>query len=372
MSETFAFIIGTRAQLVKMAPVMRAASDAGHRIGVVLTGQHLDSMSELAADLGVMEFFPADELVIERSTVLKLATWLPNAFLSCRKRLKTMAGDGRTLALVHGDTASTLVGAIAARSLGLPVAHIESGLSSGRLADPFPEELIRRFVFRFTTYAVCPNGDACKRMSAHRVDAVIDSAGNTIADALVLALQRSDTDAGRAYDIVASIHRFENIRTQHRLQYIVDELEKISQQHRLAFVLHPATVAKLRSFRLYERLERCSGIYLLPRMSYSRFISLAARARAIITDGGSNQEEFALLGIPTIILRERSERPDGIGENAILEKSLGKSLSDYLLGGTVESLRKPRTSHAAGSISARIVAALERERATLGPEPARS
>lgn len=355
MSPVYVFVIGTRAQLVKMAPVMRAAADEGHPLRLVLTGQHLDSMVELACDLQVAEFFPTAELQTERATVTGLLTWFPRAFLECRRKLKAAASGVRCVVLVHGDTASTLLGALAARSLRLTVAHIESGLSSGKLLDPFPEELCRRLVFRLTTFAFCPNDPALQRMKKYPRVLAFDTQGNTIADALSLALI-APAEAGEPNaEVVVSIHRFENIRRHERLAQIVDEIIRIAESQTVAFVLHPSTVSKLLKFSLYQRMDLHPGIRLMNRMSYSRFIRLVSSASVVITDGGSNQEEFALMGMPTLLLRDRSERSDGLGQNAVLEPDLGMRVSDYVLDGRSAELRRPPSYSVQRSVSTGIV-----------------
>ncbi|MGY0797705.1 UDP-N-acetylglucosamine 2-epimerase [Lysobacter sp. A286] len=337
---------------------MLASASAGYRIDVQLTGQHHESMSELANDLGVGHYFPSEDLQFERSTVFKLVTWFPRALMNCRKRLKAVSGNGRALVLVHGDTASTFLGALAARSLGLPVVHIESGLSSGALFDPFPEELLRRLVFRLTTIAFCPDQLAFDRMKKYSGLQVHNSGGNTIADALLLAMTNRKSEDELA-EVVVSIHRFENIRNRDRLARIVGEVFKIADGKSVSFVLHPATLTKLRDFGLYDKLDSHRSISLVPRMSYSRFIGLASAAEVVITDGGSNQEEFALLGIPTLILRERSERPDGLGANAMLEHGFGAGgLAAFVLEGKAAMLRKPAVLKCNDGVSGRIVAML--------------
>src|SRR5690606_38765362 len=155
--------------------------------------------------------------------------------------------------------------------------------------------------------------------------------GNTIADALALALSAPPDRESDVFDLVVSVHRFENIRRQERLASIVHDILRVAESHRTAFVLHPSTVSKLQKFGLHEVLAKHPGIKLMERMPYSNFIRLVASAGLIVSDGGSNQEEFALMGVPMLVLRDRSERPDGLGRNVVLEPDLGMSFGDYII-----------------------------------------
>lgn len=356
MGTVYVFVVGTRAQLVKMAPVMRDVARRGLPLRLLLTGQHLDSMAELARDLGVEELFPSDELEIEHATVGSLLSWFPKAFLDCRRKVKDLvARSGGAVVLVHGDTASTLLGAMVASSLRLPVAHVESGLSSNRILDPFPEELCRRLVFRMTTFAFCPNDVSTDRMRNFRGTQAFNTQGNTIADALALALSVPPDAEAEGFDLVVSIHRFENIRRRIRLGYIVNHILRVAESHRTAFVLHPSTVSKLHRFGLHQMLAKHPRITLMDRMPYSSFVRLVASARLIVSDGGSNQEEFSLMGVPMLVLRDRTERPDGLGRNIVLESDLGMSFGDYIIQGHAEKLRQPPSVITEPTVSSKIV-----------------
>ena len=352
-------VIGTRAQLVKMAPVAIAARARGLAIQILLTGQHFESIQALAEDLGIGDAFPAANLQSERSTVASLLGWFPSALVRCRRELLAIAARARgSIVLVHGDTASTLVAALAARSAGLRVAHVESGLTSGALFDPFPEELVRRLVSRLCQIAFCPDPDSFARIRARPGVMAIDTHGNTIIDALRAATQRqlAGTCDGA---VVVSLHRFENIMRRSRLEGLVQQVCSLADKRPVVFVLHPPTEKRLRALGMFERLQEHPGIRLLPRMPYSTFMALVAKASVVVTDGGSNQEELSLLGVPAIILRARTERTDGLGNSCILEPDLPRGWVEFIESGEAASMRRPSVLEASGSPSGRIVDALE-------------
>ena len=348
------FVIGTRAQLVKMAPVIKEASNAGLAFEILLTGQHFDSMSDLADDLGIGSVFPREHLLAEQSSVAALAGWLPTAFWSCLGRLRAIRRRSPgALVVVHGDTASTLVGAVAGRMAGLRVAHVESGLSSGAAFDPFPEELVRKLVTRIANIAFCPDVESYNRLRGRRRLVVHDTRGNTIADALRVVLR--DSPPQRRGGVLVSLHRFENIMHRNRLQQLVADILRLAGQRPVSFVLHPPTEKRLRALGLLESLRACDAIALLPRMPYSRFIKVAATVDVVVTDGGSNQEELSLLGVPAIILRSRTERSDGLGRSGLLEPDIAGSWVDFILTGGADALRHPPLLALAASPSKHIV-----------------
>jgi UDP-N-acetylglucosamine 2-epimerase (non-hydrolysing) len=256
---------------------------------------------------------------------------------------------------------STVLGALAARRRGIPVFHVESGLTSGKLFDPFPEELSRRIVFRLTDVALCPSASAAALMARYSCRSV-DTGGNTIEDAVLLALRdrtSPSSDGGRPY-LVASLHRFQNIFDSQRFSSLIDLLEQLAKHFRIHFVLHPATRKRLQAGGHLARLEAASGVSLTPRLGYRDFLTLAAGAACVLTDGGSNQEELAVLGVPTIIMRKHTERADGIGANAIMEGDVPGELADYLRDGGYQALRRAPTLRTAMGPSERVAEELAR------------
>lgn len=340
------FVVGTRAQLVKLAPVLTLAVESALDHVVWFTGQHDESIADLIDDFGIRSEFVYPDDRKERSSIFKLLTWFPGTLLACIRytrgiRKRTGAAP---LVIVHGDTLSTWLGAMAGRLSGGLVVHVESGLSSGKLTDPFPEEILRRLTFRLTQVAMCPNDAACERMRRYRGCEIVHTGENTLLDCVRLALRNyagaSAVDAPSCY--VASIHRFQNIYNRSRLEDIVAQLIALADEAPVEFILHPPTELRLRKYGLIGRLESTSAIRLRPRLPYSEFLELVAGARGVISDGGSNQEELAYLGIPTVLFRERSERPDGLQENVVLRDPSSAMLAEFARSGQFEELRRRR------------------------------
>lgn len=354
------FIVGTRAQLIKVAPVIVACERMDLPLTLLMTGQHQETMQDLIEEFGIRSRPEPVLPVSERATVLSLVRWLPQAYLALARRLKQLNATGTELdVLVHGDTLSTLIGAVAGRRCRARLVHLESGLTSGRLFDPFPEEICRRIVFRMTDLAMCPNAEAASYMHKHHRRArVVDTGGNTIIDAVELTGAASvRPDADEPY-VVASLHRFQNLYDGARLRSLVTLIEQVSAVLKVHFVLHPATRKRLRAEGLDERLKASPGVALSPRLGYGAFLRLAAGAACVLTDGGSNQEELAALGVPTIVMRERTERPDGLGANALMEADVPGGVLAFLQSAGHRALRRPANLSEGPGPSARIAAEL--------------
>lgn len=335
------FVVGTRAQLIKVAPVIVACERMCVPLRLLMTGQHKETMDDLIAEFSIRAVQVHAIEASERSTVGSLFRWLPRAHLGVTRRLREFSKAGNPLDIVvHGDTLSTLVGAVAGWRGGHRVIHLESGLTSGRLLDPFPEELTRRLVFRLTNVAFCPNPEAVSVMQRFPGCEVVDTGGNTILDAVRITGAASRRDEPTDPYIVASLHRFQNIYSSRRLRQLVDLIVEIASSTPVHFVLHPATRKRLEREKLLDRLASTPGVRTSPRLGYSEFLSLAARSACVLTDGGSNQEELAALGVPTVVMRERTERPDGLGRNAVMESDIANGVADFVRSRSYTALRR--------------------------------
>lgn len=339
------FVVGTRAQLIKIAPVITACERRSAPIRLLMTGQHKETIQDLMDEFGIRSNPISAVEIEERSSIGSLLYWLPSAYLGVERKLREFSHQGVSWrVVVHGDTLSTLIGATAARRLGLAVVHIESGLTSGSLLDPFPEEICRRLVFRFAELAMCPNPESLAHMQRNYRAAAFDTKGNTIVDAVgMVSAQVGERDPVARY-VVASLHRFQNIYAQARLKALVNLLLEISRDYTVYFVLHPATRKRLESSGLMQSLASADRVVLSPRLGYGDFLRLVAGAACVLTDGGSNQEELAVLGVPTLVMRSHTERPDGLGDNAIMESDAPGGVLDFVRSAQLQSLRRPPVS----------------------------
>jgi UDP-N-acetylglucosamine 2-epimerase (non-hydrolysing) len=357
------FVIGTRAQLVKVAPVLTLATEAQLKHVVWWTGQHNETIDDLIADFGIRSEIVRPENPRERSSVMRLLAWAPMTLFACLRYVKSVRTRTHEtpLVIVHGDTLSTFLGALAGWIGRGWIVHLESGLSSGRITDPFPEEMLRRMTFRLTDFALCPNDAAFERMRGYSRCEAVHTGENTLLDCVRRAVSNgaeSEVPDKGGY-FVASIHRFQNVYKRSTLEKIVNELIALSEHGDVHFILHPATKVRLEKYGLDERLQRTAGIKLRPRMPYSGFLALLNGARGVISDGGSNQEELSYLGVPTVLLRRRSERPDGLGANIVLHDAENGSLAEFVSAGSLDALRQKPLLHNGAQPSQTVVESLK-------------
>jgi UDP-N-acetylglucosamine 2-epimerase (non-hydrolysing) len=319
-------ILGTKAQLVKMAPVMARLAERGVPYNFIFTGQHLATTLEMLQEFGLAE---PNVRLHEGGDVVSLpqtARWLGGAlWRSLRRRHEIFQGDRRGIVLVHGDTLSTLLGAVMGRLAGHRVAHVEAGLRSFDLLHPFPEELTRLAVFRLSHVLFCPGPWAARNVARLRCER-IDTGANTLVDTLQLAMQRAgdSRQGGDSHHVpeepfgLVSLHRYENVFRRERFERILGLLERAAGTRRLLFILHPPTARQLRRYGLEARLQSNERIEIRPRYTYFAFVALLRRAAFVITDGGSIQEESSYLGLPCLLMRRATERVEGIGDNVVL------------------------------------------------------
>lgn len=318
----FLVMIGTKAQLIKMAPIMKEMELQSVPYRFVLTGQHKETITDIINAFEIKS--PDFELVniSESDTSIKLLKWLVKSLyrgVFPKKGMNPWRGK-ITATLVHGDTLSTLVAAFLSRLKGIPVCHIEAGLRSFDYFHPFPEEIIRVLVSKLSTYYYCPDDwsfNNLKSISPKKIR--INTKCNTLLDSVKMAVM-----SGISVDIpdepfsIASVHRYENLSDNDRFGFIMKQIELAAESIKIIFVLHPATRAKLKNTVWWDRLEKNQNIILFPRTDYIRFIKLLSKANFLISDGGSNQEECSFLNIPCLLMRKKTERIDGLGGNVIL------------------------------------------------------
>jgi UDP-N-acetylglucosamine 2-epimerase (non-hydrolysing) len=317
-------IIGTRAQLIKMAPVIRVIEDRHWPFCLTLTGQHHESMDELRRNFGIRTtpryLYQGPEI----SGIVQMLAWAWRCWRVFRRspdQFLPVSAAQPNLVLIHGDTFSTLLGLVFARVRRVRVAHVECGLRSFRLFHPFPEELTRILVMRFAHIGFCPGSWALSNAQRHPHLECINTHQNTLLDALNTALSRAPTSGNPSSTHrygVCSIHRFENVFFKRRLKAIVELVSEIAKTCPVKFVLHPVTRKRLIRSGLMNALRDHPGITLLDRMGYFNFIALLKDSAFVITDGGGNQEELSYLGIPTLLMRKATERQDGVGTTVTL------------------------------------------------------
>jgi UDP-N-acetylglucosamine 2-epimerase (non-hydrolysing) len=318
--KTVVFGVGARPNFVKIAPVIAALSGRGElRLVVVHTGQHYDERmsDDILGDLG---FPPPDHFlgVGSGSHAEQTAVTL----VRFEGILTDLAPD---LVVVGGDVNSTLACALAASKVGVPVAHVESGLRS--FDWTMPEEINRVLTDRLSGVLFTHSPEAATNLEAEGIPQDrVHFVGNTMIDTLrrfeaVAEERRCWESLGlpeRGY-VLVTLHRPSNVDDPARLDAYVDALERLGRRTSVLFPIHPRTRARLLETEGMSRLL-AAGVVCSEPMGYIDFLSAQLGAAAIVTDSGGIQEEAAALGVPCFTMRRNTERPITIelGTNVLL------------------------------------------------------
>jgi len=324
-------IVGTRADAIKMAPVVLAfRGEPWVTVRLVATGQHRDLLPQALANFGLEA--DIDLAVMRKDQKLSDMT---GRILESLDRL--FEKDRPDVVLVHGDTTTCFASALAAFYRGIPVVHVEAGLRSHCLDSPFPEELNRQLVSRFAALHLAPDALARRNLMSEGVnDSRISIVGTTVADALRLALPNPGTSQGDC--VLVTIHRRENRdgRLASVLGAIHDAAVEFSDRL-FVFPVHPHE--ELRK-AVEATLGRLPNMRLLDPLPYREFVRFLDASRAVVTDSGGVQEEAAILGKPVLVIRTATERkPTG---GAQLVPAEGKAFRRALGGALRAPRRRPR------------------------------
>jgi UDP-N-acetylglucosamine 2-epimerase len=341
-------VLGTKAQYIKTAPVLRRMAERDIAYRLVDTGQHGALNPLLRKELGLRD---ADLLLgpdYDVATIPGAAAWAAKLALrlgSAERLRRVVFPGGGSLCIVHGDTPSTLLGALLARRAGLDVVQLEAGLTSGSLTDPFPEEAIRRIVTRLSRVRIASHEGAANMRKQRSSSQMIEIDGNTTIDAVAYALRDGVAEPGET--VLITLHRVENLTRPARVKAAVDLACRLAADGPVRFLLHPPTRRTIESRGLLAELD-AAGVDTPSLMGHGAFIRELSSARAVITDGGSVQEECALLGVPTLLWRARTERSDGLDGNIVLSRFDDEIIDKFLADPEAyrRELRLPATSPA--------------------------
>jgi UDP-N-acetylglucosamine 2-epimerase (non-hydrolysing) len=303
-------VAGARPNFMKVAPVLRALSAAGHTAVLVHTGQHYDARMSDAffADLAIPE--PDHHLGVGSGSQAVQTARVMEAFepvlLQVRPDWVVVVGD------VNSTLACALVAAKLRHEIGCRIAHVEAGLRSHDWR--MPEEVNRVLTDRLSDLLLTPSHDALPNLLAEGIDpARVVFAGNVMIDSLFAQLP-----AARALDVparlgvprgayaVATLHRPSNVDDPRALAAVLGALERVAETMPVVFPIHPRTRARIDEFGLGGAAAR---LRLLEPLGYREMLSLVDGAAVVLTDSGGLQEETTALGVPCVTLREQTERP---------------------------------------------------------------
>ena len=366
-------VFGTRPEAIKMAPVIRAL-EGNFDIKLCVTAQHrqmLDQVLELFKitpdyDLDIMQ--PGQDLFDISSNVL----------LGIKKVLQIEKPD---LVLVHGDTTTTMITAMAAFYLQIPVSHVEAGLRTHNINTPFPEELNRQITSRITTLHFAPTKIARQNLLNEKVpDSQIHVTGNTVVDALLSMVEKarivnfSDSILKKmpflkkekkdlARIILVTGHRRENFGLG--FEEICHALSIIANENPNIQIVYPVHLNPNVREPVNRILSNLNNVHLIEPMEYLTFIKLMDLSHLILTDSGGIQEEAPSLGKPVLVMRDTTERPEaveagtvklvGTNKNEIV-KMVNLLLTDSVLYKQMSKAHNPYGDGKASSIICNVLA----------------
>ena len=302
-------VVGTRPEAIKMAPVIRALQAAPWaEVRVLATAQHRQMLDQVLDAFGIVPDIDLD--------IMAPGQTLPELTSRLLARLdEVFAREQPDAVLIQGDTTTVMAAAMAAFYRRIAVGHVEAGLRTGDLHNPFPEEMNRIVAGRLSRWHFAPTAGSRDNLLREGFDpASIHVTGNTVIDALLEVVQRDtplpvEVPEGRRMVLVTA-HRRENFGAPFRevCLAIRDLADRYADVH-FVYPVHPNPNVSVPAREILDGHDR---ITLCPPMDYLPFVAAMKRAHLVLTDSGGVQEEAPALGKPVLVMRRETERPEAV------------------------------------------------------------
>lgn len=317
-----AIFMGTRPEGIKMAPVVKAIEAAdGLEPLVVSTGQHKEMLQQ------VVDLF---EINVDHDLeVMQPNQTLPSLTARLITRIDALLDNAKPdMALVQGDTTTVFAAALCCFYRGIPVGHVEAGLRTGNMRSPFPEEANRKLACPLVSIHFPPTETSRSNLLKELVgDEMIKVTGNTVIDALHLEIERQASPENQAplksklteaigHDftekpyVLVTGHRRENFGGG--FDEICNALATLAEAHPEWLFIYPVHLNPKVQQPVYDQLGKFENIKLIPPQPYSEFVMLMHHSKIVLTDSGGVQEEAPSLGKPVLVMRDTTERPEGV------------------------------------------------------------
>lgn len=365
-------VLGTRPEVIKMAPVVKALREAGIQARILATAQHRGLLDQMLATFGLRPDWDLDVMKPNQELAQLTGTLVPEL----HRILKEDAPDA---VLAQGDTTTVFCAALASFYAGIPFGHVEAGLRSGDMSAPFPEEGMRRLSAVLARWHFAPtetSADALRREGQPEEN--IHVVGNTVIDALLTVAANESLPWPEGIRpllpeerlVLITLHRRENFGAP--LERILDSLRRFAQAHpeaRLIYPVHPNPHVLGPAHRVLGQLP---NVGLLPPVDYPVLVGLMKASHLILTDSGGIQEEGPALGKPVLVFRDVTERPEAVEAGGV--QLVGSDPELFLTWitrlwndqGSYGAMAKARFPYGDGQSSRRIADLLNRD---LGRSP---
>ena len=324
---------GTRPELIKLAPVYIKAQDRPNVTPILVSlGQHNSIVKQVECYFNLRPDIRL-ELMTERQTLASLSSKILD---HSTKELLRINPD---YVLVQGDTTTAFMVALAANYLHIPLGHVEAGLRSYDMQNPYPEEMNRVLISKLATHHYAPTIAAKNALLEEGIseDDVVHT-GNTIIDAIKYVLRDSTLDKGHSIKrtILVTLHRRENLGDRlHQICMAISDIARQNKDHEVIFPMHPNP--DVRSV-VYNTLNNLENVSLIEPLNYGALLESIAQASLIISDSGGIQEEASYFNTPTLICRRTTERSE------LVEIGLGKLVGDnrdVIVNSALKWLKQP-------------------------------
>ncbi|MGA2759029.1 MAG: UDP-N-acetylglucosamine 2-epimerase (non-hydrolyzing) [Candidatus Cybelea sp.] len=310
-------VFGTRPDTIKMAPVVRALqSHPDIAARVCVTAQHRQMLDDLLEFFAIVPDYDLN-VMSEDQTLTEITT---RVLIGMEPVLRHARPD---VVLVHGDTATSTAAALAAFYQRTPVGHVEAGLRTSNRWMPYPEEMNRRLTATLATYHFAPTPLAREHLLAENVCATdVVVTGNTVIDAFLETAARDDLPVPPRWAqldekrpaIVVTAHRRENHEHMREICEALRAIAELPSKPQLYWPVHPSPrVAPI----AYEILGGMPGVVLVDPIDYAEMVAAVRGSAFVLTDSGGLQEEAPCIGKPVLVMREETERPEGLAAGTL-------------------------------------------------------
>lgn len=310
-------IFGTRPEAIKLFPVVAALkADPRFECRVCVSAQHRQMLDQVLSIAGLVPDHDLDLMQPGQSLDGLTAALLTELG-------KVMDAEQPARVIVQGDTATAMAGALAAYYRKIPVDHVEAGLRSGNIYHPWPEEVNRKIIGTIASLHFAPTEVSAGKLLAEQVPADrVHVTGNTVIDALHWVRKRIFANPALAGDLAGLEQMFAGRRivgvTSHRrenfgdgMEQIAEAIRRIAERNDVAVIFPVHLNPNVREV-MNQRLGRLSNVALIEPLDYPHFVRLLSIAEIMLTDSGGVQEEAPALGKPVLVMRETTERPEGV------------------------------------------------------------
>ena len=309
-------IFGTRPEAIKMVPVIRELKkySANCEVTICVTAQHREMLDQILSEFDLKP--DIDLNLMQDNQALDTLTANSIKLLS-----KVIMDVNPHLVLIQGDTTTAMAAALVGFYKKVAIGHIEAGLRTNNMYNPFPEEINRRIISILSTYNFAPTKKAQEALLKEGINKeTIFLTGNTIVDALNMIINKKkdsnlkfSSALERKKIILVTAHRRENFGKP--LENICYALKEIAEKNSDVAIIYPVHFNPNVRSTVYSILNNLERIHLLSPVDYSEFIRILSRCYLVLTDSGGIQEEAPVLGKPVLVLRNETERSEGIEAN---------------------------------------------------------